>query len=85
MGLICLVFLIKTGHWWLFPLGIVIGYGFAWIGHFVVDKNRPATFKYPLYSFMGDWKMFSDVLTMRIPLRTPDNRETQEKEKLSET
>ena len=85
MGLICLVFLIKTGLWWLFPLGILIGYGFAWIGHFVVDKNRPATFKYPLYSFMGDWKMFFDVLTMRIPLRTPDNREAQVKEKLSET
>jgi hypothetical protein len=85
IGLICLGYLFKTGLWWFFPLGILIGYGFAWIGHFVVDKNRPATFKYPLYSFMGDWRMFFDVVTMRIPLRTPDNRETMGTEKLSET
>lgn len=77
MGLVCLYFMIQTGQWWLFLVGLLIGYGFAWIGHFIVDKNRPATFKYPLYSFMGDWRMFFDVLTMRIPLRTEDNRNLQ--------
>ena len=35
----------------------LVGYGFAWVGHFVFEKNRPATFKYPLWSFMGDWVM----------------------------
>ena len=45
----------------------VIGYGFAWVGHFVFEKNRPATFKHPLYSLMGDWVMFRDILTGRIP------------------
>ncbi len=74
MGIVCLFFMFKTGNWWLFLVGLLIGYGFAWIGHFIVEKNRPATFKYPLYSFIGDWRMFFDVLTMRIPLRTPDNR-----------
>lgn len=43
-----------------------IGYGFAWFGHFKFEKNRPATFKYPLYSLMGDWVMFRDLLIGRI-------------------
>jgi len=44
----------------------LLGYGPAWIGHFVFEKNRPATFKYPLYSFMGDWVMLKDGLLGRI-------------------
>lgn len=42
------------------------GYGFAWVGHFVFEKNRPATFRHPVYSLMGDWVMFKDILTGRI-------------------
>ncbi len=42
------------------------GYGFAWIGHFVFEKNRPATFRHPLYSLMGDWVMFKYILAGRI-------------------
>lgn len=44
----------------------VVGYGFAWVGHFFFEKNKPATFKYPLYSFMGDWVMYKDILTRKI-------------------
>jgi len=44
----------------------LLGYGPAWIGHFFIEKNRPATFKYPLYSFMGDWVMLKDGLLGRI-------------------
>jgi hypothetical protein len=44
------------------------GYGFAWLGHFIFEKNRPATFRYPVYSLMGDWVMFFDVLRGRIKL-----------------
>ena len=44
----------------------VIGYGFAWVGHYGFEKNRPATFKHPLYSLMGDWVMFRDMLVGRI-------------------
>ena len=40
----------------------LFGYGFAWIGHFFFEKNQPATFKYPVYSFIGDWIMFKDIL-----------------------
>jgi hypothetical protein len=44
----------------------IVGYGFAWVGHFVFEKNRPATFKYPFYSFLGDFKMFWEILTGKI-------------------
>ena len=52
--------------WALLALPLV-GYGFAWIGHFYFEKNKPATFKYPLYSFAGDWVMYRDILIGRIP------------------
>jgi hypothetical protein len=51
--------------WWLLG-ALVAGYGFAWIGHFFFEHNRPATFTYPVYSFIGDWVMFKDVLTGKI-------------------
>lgn len=44
------------------------GYGPAWVGHFFFEKNRPATFQYPLYSFVSDWLMFKDILIGRVPL-----------------
>jgi hypothetical protein len=50
---------------WLLA-GLVAGYACAWIGHFFVEKNRPATFTYPLYSFMGDWVMWKDILTGKL-------------------
>jgi len=50
---------------WLAPL---FGYGLAWIGHFAFEKNRPATFSHPLYSFAGDWVMFLDILRGRVRL-----------------
>jgi len=50
--------------WWL-P---VIGYGFAWVGHFVFEKNKPATFKYPGWSLMGDWVMFKDIVMGRVKI-----------------
>lgn len=53
--------------WWL--LGSVLsGYAFAWVGHFFFEHNKPATFKHPFYSLAGDWVMFKDMLTGRIPL-----------------
>ncbi|MDR6991254.1 DUF962 domain-containing protein [Luteimonas sp. 3794] len=52
---------------WLWA-ALVCGYAFAWVGHFFFEKNRPATFKHPIYSFIGDWVMFKDILIGRIPL-----------------
>ena len=53
-----LVFLVATQQWVWLPMVLVAGYGPAWIGHFFVEKNRPATFTYPKWSLMGDYKMF---------------------------
>ena len=50
---------------WLWAIP-VLGYGFAWAGHFFFEKNRPATFKYPFYSLLGDWVMYKDMLTGKI-------------------
>jgi hypothetical protein len=67
LALVCLALLLATGSvWWLFA-GLLCGYGCAWIGHFFFEKNRPATFKYPLYSFVGDWVMYADIWRGRIP------------------
>lgn len=52
---------------WLWLLAIpLVGYGFAWVGHFVFEKNRPATFDHPFYSLLGDWVMLKDAFTGRI-------------------
>lgn len=62
----CLLWAIYSQTWsalWLLP---VLGYGFAWVGHFFFEKNRPATFTYPWYSFLGDWVMYKDILTGKI-------------------
>jgi hypothetical protein len=50
---------------WLIP---VVGYGFAWVGHFFFEHNTPATFKYPFYSFAGDWVMWKDVMTGKVKI-----------------
>ena len=61
-----LIYLIASGRWWLFPLSFIPGYGCAWFAHFLVEKNRPATFKYPLWSFMADYKMIALMITGKI-------------------
>ena len=48
---------------WFLP---VAGYGFAWFGHFFIEKNRPATFKYPFYSLASDFIMYWHILTGQI-------------------
>ena len=63
----CVVAALVTGNAWGLLAAPVCGYGFAWIGHFRFEKNRPATFEYPLYSFAGDWLMYRDMLMGRIP------------------
>lgn len=52
---------------WLLAMPLC-GYGFAWIGHFFFEKNKPATFSHPFYSLAGDWVMYKDILTGKIRL-----------------
>lgn len=61
-----LFYAVFTQQWWYLLLMPICGYGFAWVGHFFFENNRPATFKYPLYSLWGDWVMFKDILIGRL-------------------
>jgi len=58
--------IVTLNPWWLLGMPLA-GYGFAWIGHFFFEHNRPATFKHPFFSLMGDWVMYRDILIGRIP------------------
>jgi hypothetical protein len=62
----CFVVGIATANGWLLFIMPFCGYGFAWFGHFVFEKNRPATFTYPLYSLGSDFAMFWHILTGQI-------------------
>jgi hypothetical protein len=62
-----LIYALGSGDYRWFLAAPIAGYGFAWLGHFAFEKNRPATFSYPWYSLLGDWVMFKDMLIRRIP------------------
>ncbi len=65
-SILAVIAAIFINPFWLIaaPLG---GYGFAWFAHFKIEKNRPATFTYPVWSLMGDYKMFFSWLTGKLP------------------
>ena len=68
LALGCLVLLIGTGDGYWLLVGLLCGYGFAWIGHFAFEKNKPASFRRPLYSFRGDWVMYRDIWTGKVKI-----------------
>ena len=66
LALLCLLWALLSGEARWFLAAVICGYAFAWFGHFFFEKNRPATFKHPFFSFAGDWVMFKDILTGKI-------------------
>ena len=63
LALLCIVALLLTGVLWWAGAAALSGYGCAWAGHFLIEKNRPATFRQPIYSLMADWLMYWQMLT----------------------
>ena len=61
-----LAYTIASGKWILLLAVPFAGYGFAWIGHFFFEKNRPATFQHPFYSLLGDFVMYRDMLRGKV-------------------
>lgn len=68
LAIVCILLAVATTNAWWLLAALLSGYAFAWVGHFFFEKNRPATFKHPFYSFAGDWVMYKDILTGKIPL-----------------
>jgi hypothetical protein len=66
LGLAALLYALGTLKFGWILAGLAAGYAFACVGHYAFEKNRPATFTHPFYSFLGDWVMWKDMLTGRI-------------------
>src|SRR5919199_8121 len=65
-ALACVAVLAANQKWKWLPLALIPGYAAAWVGHFFVEHNRPATFKHPLWSLAGDYKMVALMLAGRM-------------------
>ncbi len=66
LALAIAAYAVASGRYGLLLVALVQGYAWAWIGHFFFEHNRPATFTHPFYSFLGDWRMWWDMLRGRI-------------------
>ncbi len=68
IGLLLLTQAVRKKKLRYVPMGLAAGYACAWVGHFMFEKNKPASFKQPMYSFVSDWRMFGDVVRGRLSL-----------------
>jgi hypothetical protein len=65
-ALACVAACISARKWKLLPLALIPGYGAAWLSHALIEKNKPATFDYPLWSFLADYKMVGLMLAGKM-------------------
>jgi len=63
IAVVLLITALATQLWGLVAVALIQGYAFAWVGHFFFEHNKPATFRYPGFSFMGDWRLWWEILT----------------------
>lgn len=70
LGMLGLVVVaIATQVWWLLAGALVVAYGSAWVSHAFFERNKPATFRQPLFSVLADFRMCFELLTRRRPFR----------------
>ena len=67
LALALLILAFATHIWWLAAVALVEGYAFAWVGHFFFEHNKPATFKHPWFSLMGDWRLWWEIISRKMP------------------
>jgi hypothetical protein len=67
LALALLILTLATRVWWLAGVALAAGYAFAWVGHFCFEHNKPATFKHPWFSLMGDGRLWWDIVSGRTP------------------
>src|SRR5690554_1572098 len=70
-----LAYVIYSQQWWWLIAVPVVGYGFAWLGHFGFEHNKPATFKYPAYLLLGDWVMYGQFLLSLVGIKKKSKAE----------
>lgn len=74
LSLACLLQVFLMSSMWWFLAAVCVGYLCAWAGHFIFEKNKPTSFKQPVYSFIADWVMWFQLLTGKIPFNPTQNQ-----------
>ena len=80
-GVACALSLIAQRKWKLLPVALIPGYGAAWLAHFLIEKNKPATFDHPLWSLRGDYKMIGMMLSGEMDAEVERVLQTRENER----